>query len=402
MSAPTPESYWVTPRVLAGKYPGAKLDRDAVSKVAALVDAGVRTFVDLTEDGELLPYARLLPRDAAHHRIAVRDVSCPSVAQVREALDLVESASDRGIVYVHCRGGCGRTGVVIGCYLIERGLRPDEALARTHELMRALWSKPCPETPEQIEMVRQWKSRRGGTWQDSSVVREVAAEVAERLEERARNGGGLSVLGERADLEPAFVRALDARFPGLAEKDRRLEIPGWPAAGNVDILVRKAPSASSLLLAAELKWCAADKLYEAIWDLFKMAPLAGRGDVDAAYLATGASEEVWETSRCSDLFETSVQTPLDLCARRFTARSRRLMWDDLLEGGYDRFPAWVPAQIRTNVAAAVEMRTRNEAWELRIVRVTPVGTDRLEFRDGWPNGDRPSDAKRPVAPDVIN
>ena len=87
MKAPTPESYWVTPRILAGKYPGARVERDAASKVAALLDAGVRTFVDLTEDDELLPYAYLLPPDVQHHRIAVRDVSCPTVEQVREALN---------------------------------------------------------------------------------------------------------------------------------------------------------------------------------------------------------------------------------------------------------------------------------------------------------------------------
>ncbi len=114
MTAPTPESYWVTPRLLAGKYPGAILDRDARTELS-----------------------------------------------VREALDTIEDASDRGVVYLHCRGGCGRTGVIIGCYLVEQGLRPDDALERVHELTRALWSKPCPETPEQIEMVCTWATGGG-------------------------------------------------------------------------------------------------------------------------------------------------------------------------------------------------------------------------------------------------
>ena len=56
---PIEHCYWVVPgKVLAGEYP-----RDltaAVSKLARLTDAGVTAFIDLTEDGELKPYAHLL------------------------------------------------------------------------------------------------------------------------------------------------------------------------------------------------------------------------------------------------------------------------------------------------------------------------------------------------------
>ena len=157
VEAPTDHSYWVAPRILAGKYPGAKRDVEARVKVEALVGAGVRTFVDLTEEGELLPYARFLPEGVEHHRVAVRDLSSPGAEQVRNALDLIEAGTRRGVVYVHCLGGCGRTGVVIGCYLVEQGSSPDDALARVEELTRVLWSKPCPETSDQIEMVRRWQ-----------------------------------------------------------------------------------------------------------------------------------------------------------------------------------------------------------------------------------------------------
>ena len=156
MTTPTPESYWVTDRLLAGKYPGSQFDEDAAEKVSALLDAGVRTFVDLTEDGELLSYAHLLPVDVSHHRVAVPDVTCPRADQVREVLDVIEQGAARGVVYLHCRGGCGRTGVVLGCYLVEEGVDPDEALARVHALTRSLWDWRCPETDAQVEMVRRW------------------------------------------------------------------------------------------------------------------------------------------------------------------------------------------------------------------------------------------------------
>jgi protein-tyrosine phosphatase len=157
--SPTPESYWVVEgAVLAGKYPGAKVDADAERKVATLVAAGVTLFVDLTEDGELLPYSHLLPKDVAHHRVAVKDVTSPVFDQLVEVLNLIDEGRRSGVVYVHCRGGCGRTGVVIGAYLVRHGLPPKTALARIHELSRTLWNKPCPETSDQIETVMGWVS----------------------------------------------------------------------------------------------------------------------------------------------------------------------------------------------------------------------------------------------------
>ena len=76
-------AWWVEPgRVLAGEYPGNK-DRDrAIEKIDLLVDAGVRTFVDLTEEGErdLRPYAGLVAQvaeardlDLRHHLAAPAD-----------------------------------------------------------------------------------------------------------------------------------------------------------------------------------------------------------------------------------------------------------------------------------------------------------------------------------------
>jgi hypothetical protein len=49
MKPPIATSHWVAPALLAGTYPGSKDDAEARGKVQALLDAGVRTFVDLTE-----------------------------------------------------------------------------------------------------------------------------------------------------------------------------------------------------------------------------------------------------------------------------------------------------------------------------------------------------------------
>jgi hypothetical protein len=154
--APTSDSYWVDASLLAGKYPGSHVDEEAVATIRALLDAGVRTCVDLTEDGELLAYARFLPEGIRHHRVAVPDLTCPRAEQVRDVLDVIREGAGRGIVYLHCWGGCGRTGVVVGCYLVEHGAEPEAALARVGHLTSAIHHKPCPETPEQLAMVRGW------------------------------------------------------------------------------------------------------------------------------------------------------------------------------------------------------------------------------------------------------
>src|SRR5688572_20285195 len=53
-------SYWVRPGLLlAGEYPGAFDEAWARRKIRRMLEAGIRVFVDLTEEGELAPYDHL-------------------------------------------------------------------------------------------------------------------------------------------------------------------------------------------------------------------------------------------------------------------------------------------------------------------------------------------------------
>jgi hypothetical protein len=67
-------------------------------------------------------------------------------------------------------------------------------------------------------------------------------------------------------------------------------------------------------LLLELTWCQIDKLYEAIWDLFKMALLATSGA--QTYLLTGATQKVWANSVGKELFARGIHAPIDLCDLR--------------------------------------------------------------------------------------
>jgi len=50
---PTPSSYWVLPsRLLAGAYPGHQDPAEHQARIHAIVDAGVRLFLNLMEENE--------------------------------------------------------------------------------------------------------------------------------------------------------------------------------------------------------------------------------------------------------------------------------------------------------------------------------------------------------------
>jgi protein-tyrosine phosphatase len=141
-------------RLIAGRHPCAVDEGEAAVAVSELVGQGVTLFLDLTEDGELAPYSHLVPAPARPVRMPVRDFSVPSREALVETLDTIDAELGRGgIVYVHCWAGCGRTGVVMGCWLVRHGTDPRDALARIAET-RGLG---CPQTLEQRLTVLGWK-----------------------------------------------------------------------------------------------------------------------------------------------------------------------------------------------------------------------------------------------------
>ena len=92
-------------------------------------------------------------------RVPVKDQTTASGEQMAEVLDAIDGAMDSGgTVYVHCMRGIGRTGLVVGCYLVRRGMTGQQALDEIGNLRKGLlntWAR-SPETDAQRRMVLEW------------------------------------------------------------------------------------------------------------------------------------------------------------------------------------------------------------------------------------------------------
>ena len=100
------------------------------------------------------------PGVATRHSIPVPDLTVASDAQIAEAIGIIDRTLAAGAkVYVHCWGGKGRTGTILGCLLArQHGDRALEELnrIRTPQLSHARDSIEIPETEDQRERVRSW------------------------------------------------------------------------------------------------------------------------------------------------------------------------------------------------------------------------------------------------------
>ena len=160
---PIRHCYWVIPgKLLAGEYPRVKNNEEvSAKKMKKLTDAGITSFIDLTTpEDRLFPYGEWLG-DAERHSFPIADLDIPnSPDQTARILDLIDAnLADGKPTYVHCWGGIGRTGVIIGCWLARHGRGGQAALDELRRLWqnnpKSAWAK-SPQTDDQELYVTEW------------------------------------------------------------------------------------------------------------------------------------------------------------------------------------------------------------------------------------------------------
>ena len=191
-NSPNPFAYWVVQgKLLAGEYPGNQFSWNPAifcasvvhtvraliatnfrfwnttgSKVSSLIDAGVGTIVDLTEEHERSHYVdrlcfegNLRSTNIKYRRFAIVDRSVPSKKVMKEILDFIETEITEGrVVYLHCFRGLGRTGTVVGCYLVRNGADRCRITSVISNLRKGVAGdfRKSPENDFQMSFIDNW------------------------------------------------------------------------------------------------------------------------------------------------------------------------------------------------------------------------------------------------------
>lgn len=144
--------------MVIGAYP---LDESDVSMLSWM---GVQRVLNLTQDeeyrrGERETVARALASAGIEeHRLSFTDYGGLPVAELEEAVQVVNAWLDQGIVsYVHCRAGWQRSAAVAAAVVaVREGVDPDNAIAQVQQ--RKPSADPLPHQRDDLR--RWWDARR--------------------------------------------------------------------------------------------------------------------------------------------------------------------------------------------------------------------------------------------------
>jgi protein tyrosine/serine phosphatase len=168
-------SYPVIPNHLyAGEIPSSINDHEFQLKIQYLKELGITHIINLTEINEqnfkgipLRNYAGYAEMQFSMSGMElncfcfpIKDLDIPTSTHMRTIIKAInEAIHEGGKVYVHCWGGIGRTGTVIGCFLIEHGILLNQTAVPFIEFLKRnteIKNRQSPETTDQVNYVLRW------------------------------------------------------------------------------------------------------------------------------------------------------------------------------------------------------------------------------------------------------
>ncbi len=164
---PTSENYWVIKNILmAGSYPLRNTKSNNRIR-ASVLKQKFDVFINLMQENEkdhdgdyFKDYKRFINSDATIIRIPIKDMDIPTPFQTMKLIKTIDRfINDNKKIYLHCWGGLGRTGTIVGCYLIEKKLaNKNNVLSKINELKAnsSLAKFNSPQTEEQKAFIINW------------------------------------------------------------------------------------------------------------------------------------------------------------------------------------------------------------------------------------------------------
>lgn len=159
-------SYFIPGRALFGSHP-IRIIGCVYNAVKELEDNGIRYFIDLTfsDETNISDYTTSF----FYKRYPIRDMKTPNnwytfSKLILEICEIINSLKDDEKIYIHCKGGHGRAGLVAACvlcqYLQINAQESLDMIMKYHsdrKIMRDKWRRiGSPQTYGQKEFVKKF------------------------------------------------------------------------------------------------------------------------------------------------------------------------------------------------------------------------------------------------------